>query len=488
LSPAKSRVRARLGNKRRKALAAQTQISSDTFRYSEGDTSVSATILAQYTDRSRAVPELRDAARNLILPEVYAKSYGDLLLDRPVFAAETEIGLFGDDLVEVFGILAAIPGLLFGGDLRAYGEALGMDSRLAGLIARGATGKPPVHGRADAYHDGTAFRLLEFNIGSELGGTDTAQLNRAFLGLPAFAEFALEHDLGYMDTTEHVAAELRAAAARVTGASQPTVALLESTGGLASHEHVFLALREAMARHGLDLMLGEIHEIGERNGKITLHGVPVDVVLRYFVAGELAGTSQEQMLDLLIQADKAGRTALYLPLEGGMLASKGSLALLHDPRLRKLVTRQQREVIDRVVPWTRLLGEGLRRGGAERDHLLDYCRDQRADLVIKPGVGYGAVGTVLGRDTTPGQWDDVLAACADGDHVIQRLVTPVPEKVLSADTGVVEDWRANWGIFIDEAGYRGAFVRALKPADGSIISYSNPGTRGACVFTYPQAP
>ncbi len=446
---------------------------------------MSATIVAQYTDRCHAIPELRDAARNIALPEVYAKSFGDLLLDRPVFADEAEIRLFGDDLVQIFDILSAIPGLLFGGDLRAYGQALGMDARLADLNARGATGKPPVHGRADAYHDGTGFRLLEFNIGSELGGTDAAQLNRAFLGLPAFAEFAREHGLGYVDTTQRVADALRAAAARVTGASQPSVALLESPGGLAGHEHVFLALREAMARHGLDLLLGEIHEVAERNGKISLHGTPVDVVLRYFVAAELVGASQDQPLDLLIRADRADQTALFTPLEGGMLASKGSLALLHDPRLRDVLTSAQRAVIDRVVPWTRLLGEGLRRGGSERVGLLDYCRDQREDLVIKPGVGYGAVGTVIGRDTTPGQWDDVLAACADGDHVIQRLVTPVPEQVLSADRGVVEDWRVNWGIFVDDAGYRGAFVRALKSADGSVISYSNPATRGSCVFTYP---
>jgi protein tyrosine phosphatase (PTP) superfamily phosphohydrolase (DUF442 family) len=57
--------------------------------------------------------------------------------------------------------------------------------------------------------------------------------------------------------------------------------------------------------------------------------------------------------------------------------------------------------------------------------------------------------------------------------------------VCNPDNGALEDWRANWGIFATQAGYAGAFVRALQIDDGSVISYSNAGTRGACVYSYP---
>ena len=65
-----------------------------------------------------------------------------------------------------------------------------MDDRLAALMCRGSQGPPVLHARADAYHDGTRFHLLELNAGSELGGTDTAQQNRAWLRVPEFAAFA----------------------------------------------------------------------------------------------------------------------------------------------------------------------------------------------------------------------------------------------------------------------------------------------------------
>ena len=444
-------------------------------------------LTTRYIDECVDRPDLGSAARRLVLPEAYAKSYGHLLLDRPLLADEREVNGFADDLVVLFDILVALPNRLFDGDLRRYCAALGMDERVAALLCRGATGQPLLHGRADAYHDGTSFKLLEFNVGSELGGTDAAQMNRGFLDVPAFREFAEGHRLGYVDTASRVASALRTAAESVAAGPEPVVALIESTGGLAAHEHVFIALREAMADHGIELRLGEIHELDERGGKLTLHGTPVDVVLRYFAAGELIDDPRsEEMLDQIMRAHADGRTALFTPLEGALFASKGSLGLLHDPRVRESLSTAEREVVDRVVPWTRLLADGPWQARGDRAELIDRCRADRAVLVLKPGIGYGGVGTVIGHEATDDAWRAALDNCAGGDYVAQRLVSPAPEPVVDPG-GLVENWHANWGIFVDRAGYAGGFVRALKAEDGTVISYSNPGTRGTCVFTYPGA-
>lgn len=39
-----------------------------------------------------------------------------------------------------------------------------MDDRLAELMCRGSVQPPVLHARADAYHDGTRFHLLELNM------------------------------------------------------------------------------------------------------------------------------------------------------------------------------------------------------------------------------------------------------------------------------------------------------------------------------------
>ncbi|WP_252938590.1 hypothetical protein [Streptomyces sp. IpFD-1.1] len=440
-------------------------------------------VTRRYVDRcAEAESPLRNAARKLSLPAVYSQSFGQVLLDRPLFADRTETEEFADDLRSLFTLMTSLPARLYGGDLRAYCAAIGMDDRLAELMCRGSVQPPVLHARADAYHDGTRFHLLELNAGSELGGTDTAQQNRAWLRVPEFAAFAEEHGLRHLDTTPRVAAALRRAAEPVTG-GEPVVALIESTGGLAAHEHVFTAVREAMAAEGITLLLGEIHELAERNGKITLRGTPLDVILRYFVAGELLDDpTGQQVLDTLIRADREGRTALFLPLDSGVYASKGSLALLHDPAVRAELTEAERATVDRAVPWTRLLDEGRQYAG-DRAGLLARCRAEREELVLKPGVGYGGVGTVIGHETDDARWAEALERAAGGDAVVQRRVRPAPEPVVDAATGRTEEWAANWGVFVDGEGYAGGFVRALRPGHGAVISFSNPGTRSSCVFT-----
>ena len=99
---------------------------------------------------------------------------------------------------------------------------------------------------------------------------------------------------------------------------------------------------------------------------------------------------------------------------------------------------------------------------ADRDELLDSCRAHREELILKPGVGYGGVGAVLGREVSDREWSEILIAVKDQDYVVQRIVTPASEPVCNPDTGALEDWRANWGIFTTRAGYAGAFVRALQ--------------------------
>ncbi|OLT48808.1 hypothetical protein BJF85_11485 [Saccharomonospora sp. CUA-673] len=432
---------------------------------------------------------MRRAARNLQLPDVYGASYGGLQLDRPMLVTEAEASRFGDDLRALLDLLVDLPGRLVGGDLAAFCTRIGMHPDLAELVTKGAEQPLPRYGRADAYHDGEGFRVLELNVGSEVGGIDTAQLNRAYLEVPAFAEFAAAHDLTFVDPLPRVADLLRSAGAAVTDA-EPTVALIECNGGLAAHEHVFAAIQEAMATVGIRLLLGELDDLGSRGGKVTLRDEPVDVILRYFVAGELVSdASGRRALELILDAEG---TALFTPLSAAAFASKAALGLLHDPAVRSSgLSSTERALVDRIVPWTRMLSPGVESGTdpGDLDELVERCRSEREDLVVKPGTGYGGVGTVVGHDVSDDEWAAVLhdaTAGGRGDLVVQRRVRPATETVLDADTGEPSEWVANWGLFVDPDGHAGGFVRALRPEHGAIVSYSNKETRGTCVFTTPS--
>ncbi|MEV7024463.1 hypothetical protein [Kitasatospora sp. NPDC093558] len=450
------------------------------------DSSVTSRYLA-----ASAAPDsdLRNPTAHAELPAVFGKSYGHVLLPRPLFVSEPEIGAFADDLAAIFRVLVSLPDRCFGGDVYRYGAAIGLPDELIEVMAEGATGDPVLYARADAFHDGTRFRLLELNIGSELGGVDTAQLNRALLGVPAFRAFAEANGLGHTDTMVHLVAALRGAAGGVPDADpvHPVVALIEGPGALGEHDGVFLSIQEDMRNHGIELLLGEIQELTEgADGKLALHDRPVDVVLRYFAAGQIAGDPVARAaLTRLNRAHAAGRTALFSPLEGALFTSKAALGLLHRPEVRAALTATEQELVDRILPRTWVLSGESTEGTESYRQALAHARAHRTSLVLKPGIGYSADGVVIGRDVTEEQWQEALERAAVRDYVAQELVTPALEPVVDPAGGRTDGWVANWGIFVTPQGFGGAFCRALRPEDGAVITYANPGTRGTCVFTHP---
>lgn len=453
------------------------------------DSSVTSRYVTQSADPDGGLRTLTARAE---VPAVYGTSYGHLLLPRPVFVSEQEIGAFADDLAALFRVLVSLPDRCFGGDLHRYGAAIGLPAELIEVMAEDATGDPLLYARADAFHDGTRFRLLELNVGSELGGVDIAQLNRAFLDVPAFRAFAEANGLDHTDTMAHLVAGLRGAAGAVADADpvHPVVALIEGPGALGDHDGVFLSIQEDMRGHGIELLLGEIQELTEgADGKLALHGRPVDVVLRYFAAGQIAGDPVARAaLTRLNRAHAAGRTALFTPLEGALFTSKAALGLLHRPEVRATLTEAEQDLVDRVLPRTWVLSGTVDDGGdAGCAEALAHARAHRTSLVLKPGIGYSADGVVIGRDVTEEQWQAALERTAVRDYVAQELVVPALEQVVDPASGRTEGWVANWGVFVTPQGYGGAFCRALRPQDGAVITYANPGTRGTCVFTHPAA-
>jgi hypothetical protein len=411
-------------------------------------------------------------------PPAFRSAYGQVLLDRPLFVDEPRLRAFVDDLAAIFRLLVSVPQRLFGGDLHVYAAAAGIPPELARLMTRAATGAPPLIVRSDAYDDGSAFRLLELNCGTELGGYAFSEMSRALLEVRPFRAFAEAYDVGYVDTIAHVSELLRDVAAPVARGDEPVVMLLETTGGIEAHPG-FRAVQEAMRKHGITYLLGELQDVRTQGGKLVLDGVPVDVAMRFCAAGEVLNCPYGvEVFEPVLRAHEAGETILFTTLENSLFASKGGLALLSDDRNRSHFTPQELEVIDRVIPWTRVLTD-------DRD-LLDRCRAERESLLLKPCVGWGAVGTVVGAAMSDAEWSRTLAGRCDGRSVVQRFVHPVLEEVYAASTGVREQWRANWGVFVTERGYAGTFARALKPTDGTIVAFSNSETRATCAFTCPE--
>ncbi|MGW5739835.1 hypothetical protein [Amycolatopsis sp. NPDC003861] len=421
---------------------------------------------------------LRHARENLELSETKRLSW-PRLLPRPVVVDEAEYRAFGRDLVTVYELVCALPRRLFDGDFDRFRRALGIDDRHAALMTRLlGEGPPPLYGRADVYYDGTAFKLLEYNIGSALGGLDmVGTLPKAYLRVPAVAEFAAEHGLGFLDMGSDLAAALRTAGKPI-GAGEPVVAIVEGPGGMTTYGHQRRAIAELLAENGVECRVGEIGDLAFRSGKPYLDGTAVDVILRYYGLEEmLAHPDCDALLEPVFRAHENGRVVVWTPTN--VFSNKGTLAMLSE--FAGTFEPAERAAIERVLPWSRMLG---RPGAGPDAGRIEECLERQDRLVFKPTGLYGGQGVVIGPEVDAATWRETLEAGSRTGSLVQEIVRPNLEAVIDPGTGERSEWYALWAAFMTPTGLSGGGVRAIPPGGTTVITMiNNPDVRNTCLVT-----
>ncbi|MFJ8629879.1 hypothetical protein [Streptomyces sp. NPDC093568] len=409
-------------------------------------------------------------------------------LARPLFVAERELREFADDLHHLVETLISLPDRLFKGDLNAFRSVLGIGDGRWEAIQRLGDALPPHNGRADMYHDGTSFRLLEFGLGSEVGGWDLAgEIPRAMLEIDAFADFARRHRLDYTHPARAAAEALRRAGARIAPDREPVVALLEWRGGLAEYGETWRSFQSALSWAGLDILVAEVGDVHERDGALYLGNQRIDVVYRCFVAAQIAEEPGGwELVEPLLRAHRAGGTLIWTPLSSSVFSNKSCMGLLSDPRRRGGLSEDECRLIDRVLPWTRMLSEDAVRADTD---LIDQCVERREQLILKVNARGGGVGAVVGWETDDAEWRRALEKSAAEGCVVQQRVVPRPELVVDPVSGETEEWHAAYGMFYTPHGYAGAYAKAVPAGSGSVITIkSHAQARSAGVFHQRDLP
>src|SRR6202034_84089 len=108
-------------------------------------------------------------------------AYRKRWMPRPLFIGAAEASRTNSDLQHVKAAMASLPDLLYDGDLIAFARAAGMTEVQADALPRAQPKQPTDWARADLYPDAHGLRLLEFNIGSTIGGSECGEISRAML-------------------------------------------------------------------------------------------------------------------------------------------------------------------------------------------------------------------------------------------------------------------------------------------------------------------
>jgi hypothetical protein len=270
--------------------------------------------------------------------------------------------------------------------------------------------------------------------------------------------------------TADLAASIRAHYAAAGGAkASPSVLIVSRRGDsqlgeLLYYERTFPSLG-LPARHA---WVDEVEVDAE--GHARHEGERFDVVYRHIFARKV-----DPALPFARLLVDPGPTVLLNPVVSP-IEVKGLLAFLSDPGhpARARFDERTQAVLDRILPWTRLLtpGPGTLDGGERVEDLVAWVAAHPAEVVVKRSWDYGGKGVFLGPDVgeeatraklaewygTP-EWPAFVARAAaePGGWIVQGLVPPKPVQHLIVEAGV-PTWRE---LFVDLNAYANLGVAAV---------------------------
>ncbi|RBM19445.1 hypothetical protein [Streptomyces sp. PT12] len=407
------------------------------------------------------------------------------LLSRPAILDADQARRLDHDLPLLLRTLQALPDRLFGGDQESFARALGWTQPSARVALRKLSGPPVPLGRADLVRGPDGFRLVEFNTSSSLGSMEFGELCRAVLGDPGFTGFAAAHALDFHDPMPLMAATLLETAGW-RAAKRPTIALVDwVTSPVTVNASLFIDL---LAELGFPIVVCTVKDLEFGAGGLTARGERIDIVYRTFLFKTVAeDPAADELLEPLAQAVAHGAARVFSPLNADLFGSKLCLAMLSDTDAHATdpLTPTEREVVDRVLPWTRSMrgADATPAPAPGGGSLAEYVRAHRGELVLKPSIGHAGQGVVAGWLTEQDAWDALVRAACAGDHVVQRRAESVAERFHAPGAAgpATATCHLHWGLFVTAAGLSGGFVKGLLDREQDI-RFLGDGSHVGCVF------
>jgi hypothetical protein len=336
--------------------------------------------------------------------------------------------------------------------------------------------------RCDFLHSRDGWRSGEINLSGGLGGMTVRDFDDVVRADPFLAGFIAEHGLTN-DSPPHVLARtVREYCDSLAIAEHPTVALIDWQGYEVNHVREYAKIMDAYREHGFDTIVCHHREVVYRDGRLWCRDHPVHVVHRAFLLEDLP-TDPDSALPVL-DAAADGAIVLVSSFRDEWYASKAGFATLHEACARGLLSPETTRIVAETVPRTWLLVGEDDEEACERWTVSprDLTRRDPRQLVLKPVIGSGGLGVVLGADTDPEVFRAAVdVAARDGlPHVIQEFIPPGPVPFpFLGDELTVTPQQMSAGVYLADgrfAGMRGWMLPHERPG---AFNSSNGVTLGS---------
>jgi uncharacterized circularly permuted ATP-grasp superfamily protein len=266
--------------------------------------------------------------------------------------------------------------------------------------------------RLDAFLLPDSLQFAEYNAESPAGFGYSETLSTVFAALPVMRRFREQFEVRSFAVMDAMLDALLASYRDWGGRASPPVMAIVDFRGVPTWSE-FEILQARFEASGIPTLVLEPRELTFDGQSLTGGGRRIDLVYRRALVNDVLAHPEESAA--LVDAYAARAVCMANTFRCKIPHKKTFFAVLTDPRNDYLFSEEDRAVIRRHVPWTRVVRDVRTTTwtGGKVD-LLEHVRGNREGFVLKPADEYGGAGVTLGWETSEADWDAALArALAD---------------------------------------------------------------------------
>jgi glutathionylspermidine synthase len=330
-----------------------------------------------------------------------------------------------------------------------------------------------IFARFDAFMEGEALKMIELNCDSPAGAGYADVLEEMLFEEKLLQSFFSEHAVKRVFRRERVLAGLLEAWEEFGGYEVPNIAIVDWRTVRTRPE--FESFKELFEAKGYKTTIADPRELTYKGGKLYHKNFRIHLVYRRSIVDELLEHLDE--VQDFIRAYREKAVCVVNPLRSRLASAKALLAILTNSEYDRFYTEEENRIKREYLPWTRRMTDADRFYGGKKIYLVDFLKDEKETLVLKPSLGYGGKGVWIGRDTKDEEWNTAIDRAVKGEkgeYVVQEYVNipiiSVPVVVNGKLDFVYK--KINLNCFVVGAKLAGNFSRL---SDESVINVARQG-------------
>ena len=299
------------------------------------------------------------------------------------------------------------------------------EERLARLSVN--YGRASTASRLDAFLLPQSLKCAEYNGESPAGAGYSETLAEIFRELPPMSSFAKHYNVHSYPLSAKLLDALVFSYLDWGGTSKrPQMAIVDWREVPTWSE--FEILQRRFERLGVPIVLADPRDLVFDGKTLTAHGKKIELVYRRVLINDIVARPKE--CEALVKAYTANAVCVANTFRCKLPHVKAFFAVITDERNAALFSSDEREMIRRHIPWTRVVADVRTQYEGESIELLAFIRKTRENLVLKPSDEYGGSGVTLGWETDEKDWDAVtekavaasVAAEESGCWIVQERI------------------------------------------------------------------